>query len=47
MKYYKLFKKNVLRIKENSLNLINKNKNNVIGYGAQQKNYFHKLFKIN
>ena len=37
MKYYKLFKKNVLRIKENSLNLINKNKNNVIGYGASAK----------
>ncbi|MAH97744.1 MAG: SAM-dependent methyltransferase [Euryarchaeota archaeon] len=37
IKYYKLFKKNVLKIKQNSLNLINKNKNNVIGYGASAK----------
>ena len=35
--YYKLFKKNVLEIKKNSLNLIKKNKNNVLGYGASAK----------
>lgn len=37
IKYYKLFEKNVLKIKKDSLKLIDKNKNNVIGYGASAK----------